>query len=205
MAPNRRGYHTFLNNPWHSMGQTMPDAAELRLNETATRARAGLLNLLSITTIFLLLFKPELDPVIYVGPFVIFDMFSAAIFGLTPFTPTGVAGTLATMWSGQHGGRRGRSASPGSWAAHWASSASGCGSSTWTTFGSSVFSRSASSSPGSRRCSASASAAGCTRSSSIARSARCPTAPDRATVKRVAERSLGSPSCANVLRRRSSG
>jgi hypothetical protein len=24
MAPNRRGYHTFLNNPWHSMGQTMP-------------------------------------------------------------------------------------------------------------------------------------------------------------------------------------
>jgi hypothetical protein len=97
MTPNRRGFHTFLNNPWHSMGQTMPDTVELRLNETATRARAGLLNLLSITTIFLLLFKPELDPVIYVGPFVIFDMFSAAIFGLTPFTPTGLAGTLATM------------------------------------------------------------------------------------------------------------
>ncbi len=54
MAPNRRGYHTFLSSPWHSMGQTMPDAVELRLNETATRARAGLLNLLSITTIFLL-------------------------------------------------------------------------------------------------------------------------------------------------------
>jgi hypothetical protein len=32
-----------------------------------------------------------------VGPFVIFDMFSAALFGLTPFSPVGVLGTLLTL------------------------------------------------------------------------------------------------------------
>lgn len=76
----------------------MPEATGLRVNETATRARAGLLNVIASTTIFLLIAAPQLDPVIYVGPFVIFDMFTAAAFGLTPLSPTGVLGTLLTMW-----------------------------------------------------------------------------------------------------------
>ncbi|MCH5374997.1 MAG: DUF4395 domain-containing protein [Planctomycetes bacterium] len=80
------------------MGQAMPQEQGLRVNETATRARAGLLNILSITTIFILIAAPQLDPVIYVGPYVIFDMFAAALFGLTPLSPTGVLGTLLTMW-----------------------------------------------------------------------------------------------------------
>ena len=97
MAASRRGHHTFLTTPWWSMGQAIPQAAGLRVNETATRARAGLLNGLSATTIFLLIAAPRLDPVIYVGPFVIFDMFTAAALGLTPLSPTGVLGTLLTM------------------------------------------------------------------------------------------------------------
>ncbi len=98
MAASRRGYHTFLNTPWWSIGQVMPGAVGLRVNETATRARAGLLNMLSATTIFLLIAAPQLDPVLYVGPYVIFDMFMAAAFGLTPLSPSGVLGTLLTMW-----------------------------------------------------------------------------------------------------------
>jgi hypothetical protein len=90
-------YHTFLTSPILAMGQTIPGECDLRLNETATRARAGLLNLLSIVTMFLLIARPDLDPVIYVGPYVIFDMTVAALFGLTPFSPTGVLGTALTM------------------------------------------------------------------------------------------------------------
>lgn len=97
MAVVRRGYHTFLTTPWWKMGQVMPDAIGLRVNETATRARAGMLNAISATTIFILIAAPQLDPVIYVGPYVIFDMFAAAIFGLTPLSPTGILGTLLTM------------------------------------------------------------------------------------------------------------
>jgi len=98
VGKNRRGFHTFLTKPWWSIGQAMPEATGLRVNETATRARAGLLNVIASTTIFLLIAAPQLDPVIYVGPFVIFDMFTAAAFGLTPLSPTGVLGTLLTMW-----------------------------------------------------------------------------------------------------------
>ncbi len=97
MAESRHGFHTFLTTPWWSIGQTMPDAVGLRVNETATRARAGLLNVLSATTIFLLIAAPQVDPVIYVGPYVIFDMFVAAATGLTPLCPTGVLGTLLTL------------------------------------------------------------------------------------------------------------
>lgn len=97
MAVSGRGYHTFLTTPWWSMGQVLPQMTGLRVNETATRARAGLLNVLSATTIFILIAAPQLDPVIYVGPYVIFDMLAAAAFGLTPLSPTGVLGTLLTM------------------------------------------------------------------------------------------------------------
>jgi len=89
--------HTFLNKPWWAMGQVVPGIAGPSINETATRARAGMLNILSATTIFILLTAPQLDPVIYVGPFVIFDMLVAAATGLTPLSPVGVLGTLATM------------------------------------------------------------------------------------------------------------
>ena len=71
--------------------------SEPRINEVATRARAGLLNIISAVTIALLLLRPETDPVIIVGPFVLFDMLAAAATGLTPFSPTGVLGTALTM------------------------------------------------------------------------------------------------------------
>ncbi len=93
-------YHTFFTHPWWSMGQYLPEEYEecgLRINETATRARAGFLNIISGTTIFVLWAAPELNPIVYVGPYVIFDMLAAAIFGLTPFSPAGVLGTSITM------------------------------------------------------------------------------------------------------------
>ena len=77
----------------------MHDRPGRYVNETATRARAGMLNALSAITIFLLTAAPETDPVIYVGPFVIFDMFVAAAFGLAPLSPVGVLGTTLTMWT----------------------------------------------------------------------------------------------------------
>jgi hypothetical protein len=79
------------------MGQTFEGECDLRINETATRARAGLLNILSTLTMICLVVRPEWDPVLYVGPFVIFDMTMAAIFGLTPLSPTGLIGTAMTM------------------------------------------------------------------------------------------------------------
>ena len=92
-----RTTHTFLNTPWWAIGQTVPGYASPRINETATRARAGLLNVLSATTIFILIAAPQLDPVVYVGPFVIFDMFVAAATGLTPLSPAGLLGTALTL------------------------------------------------------------------------------------------------------------
>ena len=89
-------YHTFLTSPWWAMGQPDPENCGMMINETATRARAGLLNILSATTLFIMLAWPELDPIRYVGPFVIFDMTIAAAFGLTPLSPAGILGTLIT-------------------------------------------------------------------------------------------------------------
>ena len=90
-------FHTFFTAPIFAMGQKIPGECDLRINETATRARAGLLNILSMVTMFILIAKPELDPVIYVGPYVIFDMVMAALFGLTPLSPSGLIGTAMTM------------------------------------------------------------------------------------------------------------
>jgi hypothetical protein len=89
--------HKFLTDPWWSTGVELPDHCGLCINETATRARAGLLNLLSGTTLFLLLAVPEIDPVRYVAPLVIFDMLTAATFGLTPISPAGILGTILTI------------------------------------------------------------------------------------------------------------
>ena len=93
----RKKKSLFFTTPWWTMGEIINKNFGPRINETATRARAGLLNILSAITIVLLIFKPELDPVIYVGPFVIYDMTIAAIFGLTPFSPMGILGTLITL------------------------------------------------------------------------------------------------------------
>ncbi|WP_325895457.1 DUF4395 family protein [Grimontia sp. NTOU-MAR1] len=53
--------------------------------------------MLSAVTMVFLLVRPEWDPVIYVGPYVIFDMIMAAMFGLIPLSPTGMLGTAMTM------------------------------------------------------------------------------------------------------------
>ncbi|MEZ8142943.1 DUF4395 domain-containing protein [Enterovibrio sp. FF113] len=96
-ADEQKQYHSFLTKPVLAMGQSLPGESDLRIDETATRARAGLLNILSAVTLFILVVRPEWDPVIYIGPYVIFDMAMAAMFGLTPLSPSGVLGTAMTM------------------------------------------------------------------------------------------------------------
>ena len=96
-SPNTPVEHTFLTRPWWALGQPTRESSDPRVNETATRARAGLLNIISGVTIALLLTHPETDPVIYVGPLVLFDMLAAAAIGLTPLSPTGLLGTALTM------------------------------------------------------------------------------------------------------------
>ena len=89
--------HTIFTKPLFAMGQPVEGYTKPMINETAARARAGLLNIVSSVTIFILLAHPEWDPIPYVAPLVIFDMFTAATFGLTPLSPTGFIGTLMTM------------------------------------------------------------------------------------------------------------
>ena len=79
------------------MGQAQPGTADMWVNESATRARAGLLNLLSGATLLILWMRPDLDPVRYVAPFVVFDMVTAVLFGLTPLSPAGLLGTTITL------------------------------------------------------------------------------------------------------------
>ncbi|KXF82023.1 DUF4395 domain-containing protein [Enterovibrio coralii] len=88
---------TFLTSPIFAMGESIPGEKGLRINEAATRARAGLLNILSALTMFILYVSPESNPIAYVAPYVIFDMTMAALFGLTPLSPSGLIGTAITL------------------------------------------------------------------------------------------------------------
>ena len=83
MGSTSNSHSNFLTDPWWAMGQPVEGQCGTCINETATRARAGLLNILSATTIFIMLAAPELDPIRFVAPFVIFDMVAGATFGLT--------------------------------------------------------------------------------------------------------------------------
>ena len=103
MSAWANNYHPFFTHPWRAMGEAVPGKCGLCINETATRARAGILNVLSAATLFVLWAAPELDPVRYAAPFVIFDMVAGAVFGLTPLSPAGILGTalttkLAPVW-----------------------------------------------------------------------------------------------------------
>lgn len=88
--------YTAGTNTRHSVKQWLNKSygPDVMFNATAVRARAGILNLILGGTIFLLLAKPEMDPVLYVAPFLLFDMIMGIIFGLTPCCPTGVIGTF---------------------------------------------------------------------------------------------------------------
>jgi len=82
----------------HSIGQILSGAygSDVMFNASAVRARAGILNIILGISIFILLAKPELDPICYVAPYLFADMIVAIIFGLTPVCPTGTLGTLLT-------------------------------------------------------------------------------------------------------------
>eukprot|EP00485_Elphidium_margaritaceum_P001600 CAMPEP_0202688510 /NCGR_PEP_ID=MMETSP1385-20130828/4015_1 /ASSEMBLY_ACC=CAM_ASM_000861 /TAXON_ID=933848 /ORGANISM="Elphidium margaritaceum" /LENGTH=296 /DNA_ID=CAMNT_0049343503 /DNA_START=40 /DNA_END=930 /DNA_ORIENTATION=+ len=66
------------------------------MDDTAVRARAGLLNLLGYGVLLCSFLIPQYMVIIYVGPLIAFDMAAGCLFGLTPFCPTGVLGTIIT-------------------------------------------------------------------------------------------------------------
>uniref|UniRef100_A0A7S4DN35 DUF4395 domain-containing protein n=1 Tax=Lotharella globosa TaxID=91324 RepID=A0A7S4DN35_9EUKA len=82
----------FLLVLWPSPGRT---PGKRYLNENAVRARAGLLMLTAVAVVIVLLQIENPRFLIYtVAPVAGWDMLSGAIFGLTPFAPYGIAGTL---------------------------------------------------------------------------------------------------------------
>eukprot|EP01084_Bolivina_argentea_P038556 71308_1 len=64
------------------------------MDETAVRARAGVLHMIAWATLLCGFVIPEYSVIIYVGPYIMYDMISGMLFGLTPFCPSGVIGTI---------------------------------------------------------------------------------------------------------------
>ncbi len=89
--------HAFLTAPWWAMGHAVEGHDAPRINETATRARAGLLNAVSAVTWRSCSPAPSSTRCATSGPFVLFDMLAAAAVGLTPLSPTGLLGTALTL------------------------------------------------------------------------------------------------------------
>ena len=68
----------------------------LEFNARAVRARAGLLNIFIGCAIALVQFHPQANIIAYIMLFLVFDLFTSVFFGLTPYSPLGMAATLAT-------------------------------------------------------------------------------------------------------------
>jgi hypothetical protein len=68
----------------------------LMFNGRAVRARAGILNFMIGVAIALILTNPASDAAWIAAAVLLFDMIAAVTFGLTPWSPTGVLGTLLT-------------------------------------------------------------------------------------------------------------
>ena len=71
-----------------------PTKSKMYMDDSATRARAGLLNLIGWSVMVCSFVIPQYSVILYAGPFIIFDMLTGTLFGLTPFCPTGVIGTI---------------------------------------------------------------------------------------------------------------
>ena len=59
------------------------------MNERAVRARAGLLNTLSVIVWIFSWFLPSYNIILYLAPVLIWEMVAATLFGLTPLAPFG--------------------------------------------------------------------------------------------------------------------
>eukprot|EP00121_Abeoforma_whisleri_P011545 Awhi_evm1s10650 len=89
----------FFTKPFWSLGSQIQGRTpgQRYMNENAVRARAGLLNLTAWTVLMLLTNVEKPQFILYsIAPVVLWDMVSASIFGLTPFSPYGVVGTILT-------------------------------------------------------------------------------------------------------------
>ncbi|CAM9178328.1 unnamed protein product, partial [Heterosigma akashiwo] len=89
----------FFSKPWYAMGSSIEGKSEgqLYMNENAVRARAGLLNVVAFCAMIILWTTKDSSFLQYtLAPVVLFDFVTAALFGLTPFSPFGIIATLLT-------------------------------------------------------------------------------------------------------------
>eukprot|EP00122_Pirum_gemmata_P000415 Pgem_evm1s366 len=89
----------FFTKPFYALGSEIKGRApgEIYMNENAVRARAGLLNLTAWAVLMILTNIERPTFILYsIAPVVLWDMLAASIFGLTPFSPYGIVGTLLT-------------------------------------------------------------------------------------------------------------
>jgi glutaredoxin len=89
----------FFDTPWYAMGSPIEGKTEgqIYMNENAVRARAGMLNVVAWCAMVILWTTKNSQFLMYtLAPVVLFDFTTAAIFGLTPFSPFGILATLLT-------------------------------------------------------------------------------------------------------------
>lgn len=90
----------FFTVPLFSLGHELigKPQGSIYMNENAVRARAGLLNATAWTVLALILSLDNPSFIVYtIAPVALWDMVTAAAFGLTPLSPFGVLGTILTI------------------------------------------------------------------------------------------------------------
>lgn len=90
----------FFTVPLFSLGHALQGKPQgsIYMNENAVRARAGLLNATAWAVLALVLSTPNPSFITFtIAPIALWDMVTAAAFGLTPLSPFGVLGTILTM------------------------------------------------------------------------------------------------------------
>jgi len=93
----------FITKPWYAIGPMIKGKTKGKryMDDNAVRARAALLNATAWFALLTLQTADDPQWLLYtIAPVVVWDMFSAAMFGLTPLSPYGVVATLLT-WN-QH-------------------------------------------------------------------------------------------------------
>jgi hypothetical protein len=79
----------------HHANPANPD--EMYMDEHAVRARAGVLNVISWISLMNIFFWRDQGYVYILFPFVCWEMLAGMVFGLTPFAPIGVLGSLLSI------------------------------------------------------------------------------------------------------------
>lgn len=89
----------FFTDPWYKSGSKIEGKPENRtyVNSTATRARAGMLNVTAVSAMVVLILNDDSTFIRRrIAPMLLWEFVTSSIFGLTPISPYGVAATIIT-------------------------------------------------------------------------------------------------------------